>query len=81
MITPQEEAVMAAYAAVEMAQRQLELFNNTYLHWWEGDEPVTHSERIAVDKIQRERRAHHEAVRDTQKTLMSCLKLWVSSKI
>ena len=53
-MTPQEEALMAAYAGVEMAQRQLEMFNNTYLHWWEGDEPVTHSERVAVEKIQRE---------------------------
>lgn len=81
MISPQEEAVMAAYAAVKMAQRELELFNNMYLFWWEGDEPVTTSERIAVDKVQRERRERHEAVKVANKTLMHCLDLWVSSKI
>ena len=80
-MTSQEEALMAAYAGVEMAQRQLEMFNNTYLHWWEGDEPITHAERVAVDKIQRERRQNHENVKNAQKTLMSCLKLWVATKI
>ena len=80
-MTPQEEALMAAYAGVEMAQRQLEMFNNTYLHWWEGDEPITSAERTAVDKIQRERRQNHENVKNAQKTLMSCLKLWVATKI
>lgn len=81
MITAQEESLIAAYAALEMAERQSELFNNTYLYWWEGDEPATTAERIAVEDIQRQRRANHDAIKSAQKTLMSCLKLWVATKI
>lgn len=80
-MSPQEEALLSAYAGVELAQRNLETFNNIYLHWWEGDEPITAEERIAVDKVQRERRSLHEAVRQSQSTLMSCLRLWAATKI
>lgn len=52
------------------ASSEVERFNKVYLFSWQGDEPITKGERIAHDKVERERAARVQAVQKAMRAVI-----------
>ena len=69
------ESLRAAIERLERAEKKLSDFRETFYMPWEGEEPMTASERAARDRLRELGIAMKQEVMDAQKELVSVAKV------